>query len=258
MRLAGDCAVCGWAAADWEPADAIRLLGHAGRLLADVLAGQPDPTRSAAARAQLSALPQDPSGLSAPSLVSATHTLTHALAAAGRLRWDGAARQHGRVAAVHTGSGGVPKLPVAHAAVGRRGLTGDRQASRAHHGSPYQAVCLWSTQVLDRLAAEGHPIGPGRAGENLTLAGLDWPRLRPGMRLSVGTALLEITGYATPCRANGRWFADGDFWRMAHEREPGVSRLYARVLGEGTVAVGQAVVVEPAGVPAAASGRMGS
>ena len=40
------------------------------------------------------------------------------------------------------------------------------------------------------------------------------------------------------------WFAGGDFEAMHHERGP-VSRVYATVLTPGSVAVGDAVVLEP-------------
>jgi MOSC domain-containing protein YiiM len=67
--------------------------------------------------------------------------------------------------------GGVPKHSTDHVTVGFRGVDGDRQATRAHHGSPWQALCLWSREVIDALVAEGHPIAPGAAGENVTIAG---------------------------------------------------------------------------------------
>jgi MOSC domain-containing protein YiiM len=103
--------------------------------------------------------------------------------------------------------------------------------------------------VIEALRAEGHPIGPGSSGENLTLAGLDWVRVAPGDRLTIGEQVrLELTEYTTPCRLTAQWFTDGDFRRIAHEQHPGWSRLYARVLREGVVKTGDAVVVEaPAG-----------
>ena len=151
------------------------------------------------------------------------------------------------MAQISTSSGGVPKRTVSRADVTFRGLAGDKQSNRIHHGRPWQAVCLWSAEVIDELAAAGHPIGYGSAGENLTLRGLDWSQVRPGLRLLVGTAVLETTPYAIPCTKNARWFSDGRFRRMAHEVTPGTSRIYARVVVEGTIAAGDAAVVEPAG-----------
>jgi MOSC domain-containing protein YiiM len=151
---------------------------------------------------------------------------------------------------VNTSPGGVPKLPVPAALITPHGLTGDRQGNRMHHGRPWQAVSLWSAEVIDALAADGHPIGYGSAGENITVRGIDWRQIRPGLRLQVGSALLETTPYALPCRKNAGWFSDGDFRRIAHEVSPGSSRIYARVLGVGRVRARDEVIVEPALIPA--------
>jgi len=45
---------------------------------------------------------------------------------------------------INTSDGGVPKLPVPTAEVGLRGVVGDRQADTKYHGSPDQALCLYS------------------------------------------------------------------------------------------------------------------
>lgn len=144
----------------------------------------------------------------------------------------------GSVSGIFLNSGGVPKLPADAAVVGFRGLAGDRQRTRVHHGRAWQALCLWSAEVVDMLHAEGHPIQPGFAGENLSLSGLDWNEVLPGSQLQIGDMLCEISLYALPCQKNKAWFVDGDFQRMHHRRTLGVSRLYASVLVPGSVAVG--------------------
>jgi MOSC domain-containing protein YiiM len=152
----------------------------------------------------------------------------------------------GQVAGLFRSGGGVPKLPVAEAAVGPRGIEGDVQRTRQHHGRPWQALCLWSAEVVARLAGEGHPIVPGAAGENISVSGLDWPDVRPGTRLLLGSEVVaEVAPYALPCSKNARWFLGGDFERMGHAREAGISRAYASVLRGGTLRVGDAVVLEP-------------
>lgn len=173
------------------------------------------------------------------------HVVMHALDAAGRIRHGGTTGAAGTVAQLSTSGGGVPKTPVDRVRIGSGGLEGDRQGNRRHHGRPWQAVCLWSAEVVEGLQAEGHPVGFGSAGENVTVRGLDWAELSPGLRLGVGTAVLQLSSYAIPCVKNAQWFADGDFRRMAQEVRPGASRLYASVLVPGVVAVGDAVVVEP-------------
>jgi len=146
---------------------------------------------------------------------------------------------------VSLSDGGVPKQAVPFAQVTVEGVTGDRQRNRKYHGGRARAVCLFSLEVIDALRAEGHTIRPGSAGENVTLAGLDWPRLKPGDRLTIGDRVrLEITSYTEPCRQNARWFKDGDYGRIAQEQHPGWSRLYAQVLAEGSVREGDRVVVD--------------
>ena len=140
--------------------------------------------------------------------------------------------------------GGVPKLPVDAAEIGVRGVIGDRQRNRKFHGAPWQALCLWSLEVIEELQAEGHPIEPGFAGENLTISGLDWAAMVPGVRLQIGPSVrAEVTAFAIPCKHNKPWFLDGDFLRMSNERHPGSSRIYTSVSVGGRVAPGDAVVV---------------
>lgn len=148
---------------------------------------------------------------------------------------------------ISVSDGGVPKLPVPEARITVHGVSGDRQRSPKIHGGPDRAVCLFSLEVVEGLRAEGHPIAPGSAGENLTLAGLHWASLKPGDRLRAGeSVLLEITSYTVPCEHNARWFRDGNYKRMSQKRHPGWSRLYARVLAEGVVRPGDAIFVEKA------------
>lgn len=177
------------------------------------------------------------------------HEVLHHGHDVGRLRQhlgDGVPHQAGTVAQLNVSGGGVPKAPVESAEVGFRGLAGDHQVDRVNHGRPFQAVCLYGLDVIEALQAEGHPIAPGSAGENLTVAGLDWATLRPGALVAVGDELLlELSAYAIPCAKNARWFVDGDFRRMDQDRHPGWSRLYATVLRPGVVRAGDPVVVEP-------------
>lgn len=180
-----------------------------------------------------------------PALV---HDGVHRLRNLGRRLHEaghGAPTQEGTVAQLSISDGGVPKSAVPSADIGRRGLVGDRQADRKHHGRPFQAVCLWSGDVIDALRAEGHPVTAGAAGDNVTVAGIDWATIRPGVRLLIGDATLEISAWATPCRKNDQWFAGVSSVRIDHDENPGWSRAYAWVLEPGSVAVGDVVVVEP-------------
>lgn len=152
----------------------------------------------------------------------------------------------GRIVQVSVSRGGVPKQAVARARVTREGLEGDFQNDRVHHGGPQRALCLYSLEQIERLRAEGHPISPGTTGENVTITGLDWPRLQPGVRLRLGEEVeVEVTGFTTPCQKIRASFADGDFTRISHKLHPGDSRVYVRVLREGWLSEGAAVEVVP-------------
>jgi len=142
------------------------------------------------------------------------------------------------VASINVSDGGVPKLPVPESRILRQGLEGDRQRDLRFHGGADRAVSLFSLERIQALQAEGHPIVSGSIGENLTLAGLDWNLVVPGARMRVGDALLELTRYAAPCRNITGSFADGNMNRVSAKLHAGWSRLYARVIEEGLVRVG--------------------
>lgn len=146
---------------------------------------------------------------------------------------------------ISVSDGGVPKRPVFEARITAQGLAGDRQRNVKVHGGPDRAVCLYSLDVIERLQDEGHSIEPGFSGENLTLAGLDWELVQPGVRLTVGPEVeLEVTSYTVPCSHNARWFHDGDYQRISQKKHPGWSRVYAKVLKEGVVRPGDQVGVQ--------------
>ena len=181
-------------------------------------------------------------------LADRVHRLWHRLvsiADARRLGGDAIASQHGFVTQISRSSGGVPKLAVDSADVDRHGIVGDVQTTRLHHGRPWQALCLWSQDVVDVLVAEGHPIQAGAAGENITIGGIDWSSLRGGAIIAIGSVRCQLSAPATPCSKNRGWFLDGDIARMDHERHPGSSRWYASVLRPGSITAGAPVVVEP-------------
>ncbi len=162
---------------------------------------------------------------------------------------------NGRVHQISVSNGGVPKLAVPRARISTTGVEGDRQRDMKHHGGPERAVCLFSLEVIGRLRAEGHPIVPGSAGENLTIEGLEWAALAPGARIEIGAAaagssaiVLEIVSYTRPCSTIRGSFTGLEFNRIFQELHPGESRLYARVLREGLVRVGAGVrIVAAAG-----------
>jgi MOSC domain-containing protein YiiM len=148
----------------------------------------------------------------------------------------------GRIHQISVSNGGVPKHPVQKAEIGPRGVIGDQQADRRHHGHPEQALCVWSLEVIEALRDEGHPIEPGFAGENITLVGVDWSLIVPGVTVLLGdTVVAPVTADATPCSKNAPWFLERDFRRMSHDLHPGWSRMYTSVTQGGTIRVGDPV-----------------
>lgn len=151
---------------------------------------------------------------------------------------------------ISVSKGGVPKLPVPAAKVLMQGLEGDWQNDRKHHGGPDRAVCLFPLSLIELLRSEGHPIMPGTVGENLTLDGIEveeWARIGPRARLTFdGGVQLEVVSYCDPCSTIRNSFAALEFKRIKQELHPGQSRLYARVLQQGSIAAGEACAIEAA------------
>jgi len=150
--------------------------------------------------------------------------------------------QNGRIMQINISKGGVPKNAVQEVEVTFDGLVGDQHNDRVSHGGPDQSVCLYSVELIQALQAEGHTIFPGAAGENVTLEGVAWEAIQPGRQLYLGSeVLLEITDYTTPCTKMVPYFKAGDFNRISQLKNPGWSRVYARVLSPGSLCTGQEV-----------------
>jgi MOSC domain-containing protein YiiM len=61
-------------------------------------------------------------------------------------------------------------------------------------------VHLLADELLADLAALGHPVRPGRLGENVTTSGIDLLALPTGTVLRMGAeAEVEVTGLRNPC-----------------------------------------------------------
>jgi MOSC domain-containing protein YiiM len=148
----------------------------------------------------------------------------------------------GRILQLSVSPGGVPKRPVPAAWVSRLGLEGDAHRHPEHHGGPERALCVFPWEAIQALAAEGHAIAPGAIGENVTTEGLDWSLVVPGVHLLLDElVLVQVTRYTRPCTTIAPVFRARDFGRVSHKRHPGCSRVYARVLAEGRLRVGDAI-----------------
>lgn len=148
----------------------------------------------------------------------------------------------GRIFQLNTSPGGVPKLAIREAEVTELGLMGDDHKFPDIHGGPERAVCLFSLERILELQSEGHPIFPGAVGENVTISGIDWNEVTPGQQLQLGdVVLVEITSYTSPCNSIPESFVGGEYQRISQKLHPGYSRVYARVLRPGRIAIGQLV-----------------
>lgn len=150
----------------------------------------------------------------------------------------------GRIFQINLSNGGVPKQARHEAEVTEVGVVGDRQIHTEVHGGPERALCLYSLERIQELQSEGNPVFPGAMGENLTVSGLDWSQMQPGLRLQLGNEVLaEITSFTTPCSSLSSFFRGGNFGRVSQKRFPGWSRVYARVLKGGAVNVADVVKI---------------
>ena len=147
----------------------------------------------------------------------------------------------GKVVSVNISAGGVPKKPVDCAELRIAGFMNDGHHDTKHHGGLDRAVCIYASEIIDALRMEGHPIFAGSSGENITISGIDWGEIIPGLRLKIGDALVELTSYTSPCRTIRASFVNGRFQRISQKANPGWSRVYGRVLGEGLVRTGDSV-----------------
>jgi len=150
----------------------------------------------------------------------------------------------GRIYQINVSSGGVPKWPIEEGLVTPLGIVGDDHRDRVNHGGPERALCFYSLELIEALRAEGHPVGPGTMGENITTVGIDLSTIVPGDRLQLGeSVLVEVTRYTTPCKNIIASFKDGDFTRVSHKLHPGWSRFYVRVLRGGWIRRGDPILL---------------
>ena len=138
------------------------------------------------------------------------------------------------VLGIFISNGGVPKNLIDSVKVNYEGLVGDNQHDKKHHGGVMRAVCVLEDEILKKLQQEGHPISPGSTGENLLVSGYD---LSIGSIFSVGDVKLEVVSAATPCKTIRDSFTNGDFKRLSHQKNPGDTRWYCKVLKTGDIRI---------------------
>ena len=241
------CVECGFDGSRWSDDDIERTLAHTDDLIGYVVEGADDahdPDIVASATRPV-AIDDDP-------IVSA-HAVMHRLCdvALARRRADTFEPMVGCIESMQASGGGVPKPSIPVADIGPSGVIGDVQGNRKHHGRPWQAICLYSSDLIAELRSEGHPVEAGGAGENLTLSGIDWSRMRGGLTVTItstgagtsGEVVLRTSCPAAPCHQIGHCFSERHWNRIDHAERPGWARWYASVLTGGTIAPGATVTI---------------
>lgn len=139
---------------------------------------------------------------------------------------------------------GIRKRPVDRPVTARtRGVWGDVQGDREHHGGQLKAVYAYAREARTAWAETlERDLPDGWFGENLVTTGIDTDRTVIGTRWRVGTALLEATCPRTPCRTFAEHMGDRTWVRTF--LAGGRCGAYFRVLEEGDMSAGDAVEVE--------------
>jgi MOSC domain-containing protein YiiM len=138
------------------------------------------------------------------------------------------------------------KTPVAGPVrVGATNLDGDRQSDLTVHGGREKSVYVYPSEHYEawRRDLPGVDLPWGVFGENLTIEGLLEGEIRPGDRLRIGSAELEITVPRLPCYKLGIRF--GDDLMVKRFARSGRSGFYLSVIVEGTLEAGDAIVFDP-------------
>jgi MOSC domain-containing protein YiiM len=153
---------------------------------------------------------------------------------------------------INVSRGGVPKCPIPQGQVTFTRVEGDDWNDKKYHGFRDQAICLYSTELIEELTAEGYPLFPGALGENFTTQGLDFRTVRLGQVYRVGEHVqMRITKIRKPCQTiavygKGIIAALYDLEvKRGNVQTPkwGKSGYYAEVLREGIVRPGDPIVL---------------
>ena len=153
--------------------------------------------------------------------------------------------KNGRIFQINRSRGGVPKTAIERCELGIIGLHGDTQSNIEIHGGPERALCIYSLEKILKLDTEGHSVFPGALGENITISGLSWESVFPGVRLKTSRGVrIKVTAFTVPCTTIKKYFKNREYSRVSQKFNPGWSRVYAKVLEGGTVQIGDLIQVE--------------
>ena len=99
------------------------------------------------------------------------------------------------------GEHGLPKTPVPSVELTSAGPVGDfnRYRHETLHDELDSAVLIVPVETLRDLEREGWPVRPGDLGENFTTEGIPYEAMRPGTRVRLGPAEVQVTRACDPC-----------------------------------------------------------
>lgn len=107
-------------------------------------------------------------------------------------------------------------------------------------------VHLIHEELFGELADKGFTVAPAELGENITTTGIDLLALPTGTRLTIGTAVIELTGLRNPCIQMDR-FQEGLMQATLDRDAEGKLIRKAGVMGiviaGGAVAVGDRIAI---------------
>ncbi|HWV77612.1 MAG TPA: MOSC domain-containing protein [Isoptericola sp.] len=108
-------------------------------------------------------------------------------------------------------------------------------------------VHLVHAELFDLLREAGHDVAPGDLGENVTTRGIDLLGLPVGTRLTIGGAVVTVTGLRNPCQQIND-FQPGLLKQVLRRGDDGEVERLAGVMGivsrGGTVRPGDTIAVE--------------
>ena len=108
-------------------------------------------------------------------------------------------------------------------------------ADDAHAGPWHRQVSLLAMESIDKMKALGLEVGPGDFAENITTSGIDLVSLPLGSRLTVGSALLEVTQIGKECHNRCAIYYQAGDCVMPKEG------IFAKVLSGGVIAPGDTI-----------------
>jgi MOSC domain-containing protein YiiM len=114
------------------------------------------------------------------------------------------------------------------------GIVGD-----AHAGNWHRQVSLLADESIDKMRAKGLKVHAGSFAENITTSGIELYMLPVGVRMRLGTALVEVTQIGKVCHDKCAIYYQAGDCVMPREG------IFVKVLEPGTVAVDDILEVLP-------------